>query len=91
MQTLQEMKDKQYGEYVEIKDEKELLKITTKEKKVVVHFYHKDFKRCAILDVHLSVIIHRLLFVGHCKKVQVYQVCQNKRGRLPFCCCETSS
>jgi thioredoxin-like negative regulator of GroEL len=28
--------------------------ITTKEKYVVGHFYHKDFRRCKIMDEHLE-------------------------------------
>lgn len=31
--------------------------ITTSEKYVVGHFYHKDFRRCKIMDTHLEVNI----------------------------------
>lgn len=43
------------GVYREILDEKELLHTTAREPKCVVHFAHKDFRRCKILDRHLEV------------------------------------
>ena len=48
------MKQMGCGEYSEATDEKEILKLTTTLPKVIVHFYHKDFKRCKILDYHLQ-------------------------------------
>lgn len=57
MDRLAEMKQKRYGEYTQVKSDKDLLEITTKEKKVVVHFFMKDFKRCAIVDAHLEVCL----------------------------------
>ncbi|WFD36949.1 hypothetical protein MCUN1_003841 [Malassezia cuniculi] len=42
------------GKYREILDEKELLHTTAHEPKCVVHFAHKDFRRCKILDQHLE-------------------------------------
>ncbi|KAL6611445.1 thioredoxin-like protein [Neocallimastix sp. 'constans'] len=54
MDNLNEMKLNRHGTYEEIKSEKEVLNITTKEKKVVAHFFHKDFRRCQILDGHLE-------------------------------------
>lgn len=46
--------DPDRGKYREILDEKELLHTTVKEPRCVVHFYHKDFRRCHILDRHLE-------------------------------------
>ena len=40
----------------ELTEEKKFLDLTTTEKKCVVHFYHTDFRRCAIMDTHLEVI-----------------------------------
>ena len=34
----------------------DLKKLTTNNKKCVVHFFHPDFKRCDILNNHLQVI-----------------------------------
>jgi len=38
-----------------MEDEKEVLDLTTSEDKCVVHFYHEDFRRCAIMHNHLKV------------------------------------
>jgi len=54
MDTLNEMKLNRHGTYEEILSEKEVLKITTTEKRVIAHFFHKDFRRCQILDGHLE-------------------------------------
>lgn len=44
-----------HGLYTDITKEKEFMDITTSEKYVVGHFYHKDFRRCKIMDTHLEV------------------------------------
>jgi hypothetical protein len=44
-----------HGKYIEIKDEKALLDITTSTKLCVVHFFKSDFNRCRIMDTHLEV------------------------------------
>lgn len=44
-----------HGTYVEIKDEKALMDITTSTKLCVVHFFKPDFNRCRIMDTHLEV------------------------------------
>ena len=44
-----------HGKYDEITEE-EFLPTVTKIKFVVVHFYHKDFERCKIFDMHLKNI-----------------------------------
>lgn len=41
----------------EILDEKRFLDITIAEERCVVHFFHKDFGRCGIVDRHLEVSI----------------------------------
>ncbi|KAI9487524.1 MAG: thioredoxin-like protein [Benjaminiella poitrasii] len=43
-----------HGLYTDIAKEKEFMDITTSEKYVVGHFYHKDFRRCKIMDTHLE-------------------------------------
>mmetsp|Transcript_46757 Transcript_46757/g.39443 ORF Transcript_46757/g.39443 Transcript_46757/m.39443 type:complete len:243 (-) Transcript_46757:116-844(-) len=43
------------GEYIEL-FESEFIDITTKKELVVVHFYHKDFKNCRLMDIHLREI-----------------------------------
>ena len=44
-----------HGKYDEITEE-EFLPTVTKIQYVVVHFYHKDFERCKIFDMHLKNI-----------------------------------
>ncbi|KWU46714.1 thioredoxin-like protein, partial [Rhodotorula sp. JG-1b] len=43
-----------YGRYTEVKIEKDLISRTAKEKRCVVHFFHRDFRRCKIMDGHLE-------------------------------------
>ncbi|CAG8813244.1 28506_t:CDS:2 [Gigaspora margarita] len=59
MTKLQEMRQNEHGSYTEITDEKEILKITTTTKQCVVHFFHKEFRRCQIMDKHLTTIATR--------------------------------
>lgn len=49
--------ENQHGLYTDIAKEKEFMDITTSEKYVVGHFYHKDFRRCKIMDTHLEVTL----------------------------------
>ncbi|KAK7061834.1 thioredoxin-like protein [Favolaschia claudopus] len=54
MDQLNQMKQNQHGKYSEITDEKEVVRVSAREKKCVVHFYHSRFKRCEIMDKHLA-------------------------------------
>lgn len=45
----------EHGQYTEITVEKDFLKLVTTTNFVVCHFYHKDFRRCDIMDKHLEV------------------------------------
>ncbi|KAJ7180220.1 thioredoxin-like protein [Mycena crocata] len=54
MEQLSEMKQNQHGHYSEITDEKEVVRVSAREPKCVVHFYHSKFKRCEIMDKHLA-------------------------------------
>ncbi|KAJ6628745.1 GTPase inhibitor [Mycena sp. CBHHK59/15] len=54
MEQLKEMQENQHGHYTEIKDEKEVVRVTAREPRCVVHFYHPNFKRCEIMDKHLA-------------------------------------
>lgn len=44
-----------YGSYDEVKDEKELMDLTTTCTYAVVHFAKDDFARCGVMDGHLRV------------------------------------
>ncbi|KAA6407208.1 MAG: thioredoxin [Lasallia pustulata] len=51
-----QMRSQEHGTYVEIKDEKALMDITTSTKLCVVHFFKPDFNRCRIMDEHLQTL-----------------------------------
>ncbi|ORY41232.1 thioredoxin-like protein [Rhizoclosmatium globosum] len=55
----QELASMQHGSYENILSEKEVLNITTSTDKVVVHFYHKEFRRCQIMDRHLGTLARK--------------------------------
>ncbi|GAA5807469.1 hypothetical protein MFLAVUS_000830 [Mucor flavus] len=48
-----------HGLYTDITKEKDFMNITTSEKYVVGHFYHKDFRRCKIMDAHLESLAEK--------------------------------
>ncbi len=50
-----EMKQKGHGTYEEIEEGK-FLEVVTKTDLVVVHFFHKEFERCKIVDKHLKIL-----------------------------------
>ncbi|KAJ7283529.1 thioredoxin-like protein [Mycena rebaudengoi] len=54
MEALKEMKDNRHGHYSEIKDEKEVVRVSAAESKCIIHFYHSKFRRCEIMDKHLA-------------------------------------
>jgi len=55
------LKDSEHGRYMEIKDEKALMDITTSTKLCVVHFFKPDFNRCRIMDTHLEVRVLQIV------------------------------
>ncbi|CAG8625671.1 3274_t:CDS:2 [Ambispora gerdemannii] len=59
MQQLQEMRASDHGTLTEVTEEKEVLKITTSTKNCVVHFFHKEFRRCQIMDKHLKILAQK--------------------------------
>ena len=52
-------KESKHGTYIEIKDEKELLDITTSTKFSIVHFMKPDFNRCRIMDGKLEPLAEK--------------------------------
>jgi thiol-disulfide isomerase/thioredoxin len=52
-------KEASFGTYQEIKDEKQLMEITTGSKYCVVHFMKPDFNRCRIMDEKLKPIAEK--------------------------------
>ncbi|KAG8970978.1 hypothetical protein FRB90_010635 [Tulasnella sp. 427] len=51
-----DLREQEHGRYTEITDEKEVIKTSANEAKCVIHFYHRDFRRCQIMDKHLELI-----------------------------------
>ncbi|KAF8974429.1 thioredoxin-like protein [Flammula alnicola] len=54
MERMKHMQQNQHGRYAEITDEKEVVRVSAHEPRCVVHFYHPKFKRCEIMDKHLT-------------------------------------
>lgn len=52
----QQLRNRAHGTYAEVKDEKQLMDITTSTKLCVVHFFKPDFHRCSIMDTHLEAL-----------------------------------
>ncbi|XP_071831225.1 phosducin-like protein 3 isoform X1 [Apostichopus japonicus] len=58
-QQFEQRSEKGYGTYSEIEKEPEVFDITRSEEKVVIHFFHPDFRRCNIIDKHLKVLAEK--------------------------------
>ncbi|TFY60793.1 hypothetical protein EVJ58_g4918 [Rhodofomes roseus] len=56
MERLQQMKSSGHGQYQEIVDEKQVIRVSAQEKRCIIHFFHTDFKRCQIMDKHLATL-----------------------------------
>lgn len=56
IENTRKLKESQHGQYTEVFDEKEVMHICAKEPRCIVHFYHKNFKRCEIMDTHLAAL-----------------------------------
>ncbi|KAK0068348.1 thioredoxin domain-containing protein plp1 [Biomphalaria pfeifferi] len=52
----QQLRDLSFGQYTLIPDEKSFLDLTTSPivENCVIHFFHPDFRRCAIVDSHME-------------------------------------
>ncbi|GAB7346506.1 hypothetical protein MBLNU457_5194t1 [Dothideomycetes sp. NU457] len=56
MSRAKAMRNSDTGRYTEIKDEKQVMDITTSTKLCVVHFMKPDFARCRVMDAKLSAL-----------------------------------
>ncbi|KAF9451664.1 thioredoxin-like protein [Macrolepiota fuliginosa MF-IS2] len=54
MERMKGLRESQHGMYSEITDEKEVVRISAREPRCIIHFYHSNFKRCEIMDKHLA-------------------------------------
>jgi len=54
LERAKKMQENSHGRYTEIMDEKELIRLSSREPRCVIHFYHSKFKRCEIMDKHLA-------------------------------------
>jgi len=53
---MKQMREDMHGKYVELTDEKEVVRTSASEPLCIIHFYHNNFRRCAIMDKHLAVL-----------------------------------
>ncbi|KAG8745771.1 hypothetical protein FRC10_007032 [Ceratobasidium sp. 414] len=57
---VRDMRENEHGRLVEITDEKEVIKTSAPMAIYTrLHFYHRDFRRCAIMDKHLEILASR--------------------------------
>ncbi|KAG8744089.1 hypothetical protein FRC12_014876 [Ceratobasidium sp. 428] len=56
---VRDMRENEHGRLAEITDEKDVIKTSANESRCVIHFYHRDFRRCAIMDKHLEILAPR--------------------------------
>jgi len=56
LERVQTMQQTGHGQYTEIADEKEVIRMSANEPRCVIHFFHRDFKRCEIMDKHLTAL-----------------------------------
>ena len=74
VQRSKRMRESGTGHYAEIKDEKDVMDITTGTKLCVVHFFKPDFGRCGVMDGHLEVSSdHRISLIA----VLLLRICTN--------------
>ncbi|KAF8517805.1 thioredoxin-like protein [Gautieria morchelliformis] len=59
MGKVRDMRENEHGIYTEILDEKEVIRVSANEARCVVHFYHRNFQRCKIMDKHLEELAPR--------------------------------
>ncbi|KAH7914229.1 thioredoxin-like protein [Hygrophoropsis aurantiaca] len=51
---VKEMHNNAHGQYTEVTNEKEVIRISANEPRCIIHFYHTNFRRCEIMDKHLA-------------------------------------
>jgi len=56
LEVMKEMQQNSHGSYTEITDEKEVMRVSAREPRCVLHFYHSNFQRCEIMDKHLATL-----------------------------------
>ncbi|KAI0284361.1 thioredoxin-like protein [Russula aff. rugulosa BPL654] len=56
MEHLKQMREEMHGKYTELTDEKEVIRTSAPEPRCIIHFYHSNFRRCAIMDKHMAAL-----------------------------------
>ncbi|KAH9006960.1 thioredoxin-like protein [Lactarius hatsudake] len=56
MERMKQMREEMHGKYTELTDEKEVIRTSASEPLCIIHFYHNNFRRCAIMDKHLATL-----------------------------------
>jgi len=54
-----DLREIDHGKYTELIDEPEVIRTSANEKLCVIHFYHRNFQRCKIMDKHLEELAPR--------------------------------
>ncbi|KAJ3300815.1 hypothetical protein HK104_000008 [Borealophlyctis nickersoniae] len=67
MLKAKEERETTHGTYDTLRNEKDVLQATTSIPKCVVHFAHKDFRRCVIMDRHLAELARKHPRTRFCK------------------------
>lgn len=56
MERLKQMREEMHGKYTELTDEKQIIRTCASEPLCIIHFYHSNFSRCAIMDKHMAAL-----------------------------------
>ncbi|KAH9045547.1 thioredoxin-like protein [Lactarius pseudohatsudake] len=56
MERMKQMREEMHGKYTELTDEKDVIRTSASEPLCIIHFYHNNFRRCAIMDKHLATL-----------------------------------
>ncbi|XP_064634432.1 uncharacterized protein LOC135492149 [Lineus longissimus] len=89
-EAFKQFQEKGHGHYTTIDEEKKFLHLTTSESRCVVHFFHTDFRRCAIVDTHLKKLAEKHFETKFAKidvKVAKFFVEKLKIKELPAILC----
>jgi len=59
MTKAKNMREADHGKLTEITDEKQVIKASANEDRCIIHFYHRNFMRCDLMNKHLEILAPR--------------------------------
>ncbi|KAM6495781.1 Thioredoxin-like fold [Amanita muscaria] len=68
-EAVSKMRESSHGSYIEVADEKEVMRVSASDPRCVIHFYHSNFKRCEIMDKHLAILARKYF---HTRFIRVF-------------------